>query len=66
MSKFIFTVIFLFGSILMGYAANKTKIGVDYFSIDELSKKVKITPIIYPDNGENLVYHQNIGNDVGA
>lgn len=66
MSKFIFTVIFLFGSIFMGYAANKTKIGGDYFSIDELSKKVKITPIIYPDNGENLVYHQDIGNDEGA
>lgn len=66
MTKFIFTVIFLFGNIFMGFAENFVKIGIDYFSIDELSKKVKIIPIIYPDNGGNLVYQQNIGNDVGA
>lgn len=54
------------GCRLMGFSDNKIKIGIDYFSIDDLPEKIEITPIVYPNTGENLVYHQDIGNDEGS
>ncbi len=60
------TIILYIGCSLMGFSENKIKIGIDYFSINGFSDKIEITPIVYPNTGECLVYHQDIGNDEGA
>lgn len=51
------------GCSLMGFADNKIKIGIDFFSLNDLPERIEVTPIVYPDNGENIVFHQDIGNE---
>lgn len=63
MRKKIFAIILFMGCNLMGFSDNKIKIGTDFFSINDLDGKIDITPIVYPDNGKNIVFHQDIGNE---
>lgn len=66
MRKKIFSIILFMGCSLMVFSDNKIKIGIDYFSINDLPEKIEVTPIVYPGNGENIVFHQDIGNEESA